>query len=199
MLEGADHLLFLTTLLLPAPLLVAGRRWRRGPGPLATVKKVVHVVTAFTVGHSVTLAASALGWVAVPSRPVEVLIAVSVAVSAAHAIRPLARRGEELIALGFGLVHGLAFAGILADLGLEGTTSVLALFGFNLGIELSQLAVTALVFPSLCVLSRTAAYPAIRVGAATLALVAALGWAVERLGGPANPLEPITDAAVAHP
>ena len=117
-----------------------------------------------------------------PSRPVEVLIAASVGVAAVHAVRPLAARGAAVIALGFGLVHGLAFAGILADLGLDGTTSVLSLLAFNVGIELAQLATVALVLPSLYVLSRTRAYPAVRTAAAGLALAAATGWGLDRLG-----------------
>ena len=198
-LQGADHLLFLLTLLLPAPLVAVAGRWRRGDGPLATAGRVVHVVTAFTLGHSLTLIAAALGWVSVPSRPVEVLIAVSVAVAAVHAMRPLAARGAARIALGFGFVHGLAFAGILADLGLDGTTSLLALLAFNVGIELAQLAAVALVLPSLYMLSRTRAYPVMRVTAAGLALVAATGWALDRLGVLDNPLTVVEEAAIANP
>ena len=198
-LEGADHLLFLLTLLLPAPLVAAAGRWRPAAGVRPTATKVVHVITAFTVGHSVTLMASALGWVTVPSRPVEVLIAVSVGISALHALRPLARRGEELIAVLFGLVHGLAFAGILADLGLDGSTSVLTLLAFNVGIELSQLLVTVLLFPSLWLLARTSWYPTVRLVGAGLALAAATGWALDRLGLVANPLAGVEDAAISHP
>lgn len=198
-LDGADHLLFLATLLLPAPLVVTAGRWQRGRGLGPTLRRVVHVVTAFTFGHSVTLIASALGWVSVPSRPVEVLIAVSIGISAVHAVRPLARRGEELIAGGFGLVHGLAFAGILADLGLRGTTSVLTLLAFNLGIELAQLATIALVFPSIHLLSGTRWYPAVRVGGALAAFAAAAGWAADRLELTANPLAGAETAATAHP
>lgn len=124
-LEGADHLLFLLTLLLVAPLAVAaGRRWVPGGTFRTSLRQVLGVVTAFTVGHSLTLIASALGWLSLPSAPVEVLVAVSVAVAAVHALRPLVHRGEVLIAGVFGLVHGLAFAGILADLGLSGGLSV---------------------------------------------------------------------------
>jgi hypothetical protein len=135
----------------------------------------------------------------VPSRPVEILIAASVGVAAVHAVRPLAARGAAVIALGFGLVHGLAFAGILTDLGLDGTTSLLALLAFNLGIELAQLATIALILPSLYVLSRTRAYPAVRIAAAGLALTAATGWAVDRLGVLANPLAAVEDLAIGHP
>jgi hypothetical protein len=198
-LEGADHLLFLSTLLLPAPLMIVAGRWRRSSDPLGTVRKVIHVVTSFTVGHSITLIASALGWISLPSRPVEVVIALSVAVSATHAIRPLAAHGEEMIAAGFGLVHGLAFAGILADLGLSGTNSLVALLAFNIGIELAQLATTAAVFPSLYLLSTTRCYTALRVGGASLALAAALGWALDRLTLATNPFTAIEDAVITHP
>lgn len=199
-LTGADHLLFLLALLLPAPLIAVQGRWRRGTGrwrdPLV---RVLHVVTAFTVGHSLTLIASALGWVSVPSAPVEVLIAASVGVAAMHAIRPLRAHGEDVIALLFGLVHGLAFAGILDGLGLDGSASLLALLSFNVGIELAGLATIALVLPSLLLLSRTRASTAVRIGGALFTLAAAAGWALERTVGVENPLGGIEAAAIGHP
>ncbi|MDE0775622.1 MAG: HupE/UreJ family protein [Nocardioides sp.] len=198
-LEGADHLLFLLALLLPAPLVVVAGRWRRRGEVGATARRVAAIVTSFTVGHSITLIASSLGWVSVPSALVEVLIAVSVGVAALHAIRPVVPHGEELIAGAFGLVHGLAFAGILTGLGLRSTTSLLALLAFNLGVELAQLTVTATVFPSLYLLARTHFYPAVRVGGAVLAILAALGWVVDRLGLAANPLSGVEDAVIARP
>jgi HupE / UreJ protein len=196
-LEGADHLLFLVTLLSVAPLVVQAGRWRPGDGARSTLRKVVGIVTAFTVGHSLTLLASALGWVSVPSAPVEVLIAASVAVSALHALRPLARRGEVPIAAGFGLVHGLAFAGIVADLGLDGSTSILALLAFNVGVELAQLVTVACIFPSLYLISRTPAYAAVRIVGASLALVAATACALDRLGMLANPFAAAEEAVIA--
>ncbi|WP_457075802.1 HupE/UreJ family protein [Modestobacter sp. SYSU DS0290] len=198
-LAGADHLLFLLTLLLIAPVVAVGGRWRRRDGVRPTLGAVLAVVTAFTVGHSLTLLASALGWVAAPSAPVEVLIAVSVGVAAVHALRPLARRGEVLVAGGFGLVHGLAFAGILTDLGLAGATSVPALLAFNVGVELAQLLTVALVFPSLYLLSRTRWYPQVRTVGALVALVAATTWALDRLGWSADPLAGAEETLVAHP
>lgn len=95
-LDGADHLAFLLTLLLVAPLVATDARWRRRDAALSTVRSVLGVVTAFTVGHSLTLIAAALGWLWLPGVPVEVLIAASVAVAAVHALRPLARRGEVI-------------------------------------------------------------------------------------------------------
>ncbi|MFJ5991555.1 HupE/UreJ family protein [Lentzea sp. NPDC092896] len=198
-LEGADHLLFLITLLLVAPVALVAGRWR-GRKPLApTARSLLGVVTAFTAGHSLTLIASALGWISLPGTPVEVLIAVSVAVAAVHALRPLARHGENVIAGAFGLVHGLAFAGILSGLGLDGTPSLLALLAFNVGVELAQLVTVALLFPSLYVLSGTRWYRAVRLGGASIALVAAAAWAIDRLGVLGNPLASGEEFLISHP
>jgi hypothetical protein len=197
--DGADHLLFLLVLLLPAPLVAVAGRWQAGASGWRTLRQILHVVTAFTLGHSVTLAASALDLITVPSRPVEILIAISVGVGAVHAIRPLIGHREALIAAIFGLVHGLAFAGILDDLGLSNSTAVGALFGFNIGIELAQLAAVALVFPSLYAASRTRWYPAVRIGGAGVALVAAAAWVADRTTLVSNPLQGIEDAAVDNP
>ncbi|MCU1369282.1 MAG: hypothetical protein JWO77_476 [Ilumatobacteraceae bacterium] len=198
-LDGADHLLFLLTLLLPAPLIVASGKWQRGPGLGWSVRKVIHVVTAFTIGHSLTLLATSLGWIRVPGRPVEVLIAASVAVSAVHAIRPLVRGGEPVIAGTFGLIHGMAFAGILADLGLSGRTSVVTLLAFNVGIELAQLLATACVFPSLYLMATRQSYTAVRVGGASLALAASGGWMLGRLGLVSSPFDGIEGTLIRHP
>jgi HupE / UreJ protein len=75
--EGTDHLLFLLTLLLPAPLLVSGSRWTGSAGARQSLLQILKIVTAFTLGHSLNLALATLGFVHVPSRPVEVLIAAS--------------------------------------------------------------------------------------------------------------------------
>jgi HupE / UreJ protein len=197
---GSDHLLFLIMLLLPAPLAARGTRWVRRPdlGPAAW--QVIHVVTAFAVGHSITLVLGALGWVHLPTRLVESGIALSVLVSAVHAIRPLVRRGEILIAGSFGLLHGLAFAALLTQLDLSRGGLVATLLGFNLGIELTQLLVVALVMPSLIVLSRTPSYAVLRPASAALGAVLAAGWLAQRSGAiPSNPLEPLGDLLVAHP
>ena len=202
---GSDHLLFLLMLLLPAPLVVRRRRWvgRADPGwngARRTTWRVVHVVSAFAVGHSVTLALGALGWVHLPERLVESGIALSVLVSAFHAITPLVRRGEVFIGLGFGLLHGMSFAALLGELHLSRGGLVTTLLGFNLGIELTQLLVVALVMPSLILLSTTIYYSAVRTAAAALGAVLAGGWLAQRSGLiPANPLEPLSDVLVEHP
>jgi hydrogenase/urease accessory protein HupE len=127
-LTGVDHLLFVLGLF----LLVGDRR------------RLLWTVSAFTLGHSVTLSLAALGVVHVPQRPIEVLIAASIFVIAVELARPrgerrLARRPWRL-AFAFGLLHGLGFAGALAQVGLPARDIPLALLSFNVGIELGQLA-----------------------------------------------------------
>ena len=160
----------------------------------------MHVVTAFAVGHSTTLVLGALGYVHVPARLVESLIAASVLVSAVHAVRPLVPGGEACIAVGFGLMHGLAFAALIGELGLGRSSLVADLLGFNLGIELAQLIVVALLMPSLLLLSRTRLYPAVRTGAAVAGGVFATAWLAQRttlIDG--DPLAAMSGVLVHHP
>ncbi len=197
---GADHLLFLIMLLLPAPLIARHRRWVRSDNLRRNCRRVVHVVTAFAIGHSITLALGALGYVSVPTRVVESLIAVSILVSGIHAIKPLVPGGEAWIAAGFGLMHGLAFAALLGDLGLRRGSLVADLLGFNLGIELTQLIVVALIMPSLMILSRTRIYPGVRIMVAGIGIVLAGAWLAERTTLISNnPFNQVTDGLVAHP
>lgn len=133
-LSGADHLLFVCGLFLLC----------RGVGPLA------RTVTAFTVGHSITLSLAALGYANLPSGPIEVLIAASVLALAVDLARDAAkptfmRRFPWPMALVFGLLHGLGFAGALREVGLPQGEIPMALFSFNVGIELGQLAFVAVL------------------------------------------------------
>jgi hypothetical protein len=196
--EGTDHLLFLLALLLPAPLLAFGARWT---GPV-TVKqglvRILKVVTAFTLGHSATLALAALGVVHVPSRPIEILIAISILVSAIHALRPIFPGREAAIAMFFGLIHGLAFATVLSEFQLGRWERITGILAFNLGIETMQLIVVAATMPSFVLLSRTSAYPLVRIGGALFAGLASLGWIVERLLGIHNSVDVIVDSVAHH-
>ena len=178
---GTDHLLFLLTLLLPAPLLACGTRWGQGATIRRSLLQILRIVTAFTLGHSLTLALAAFAVLSVPTRTVEVLIAVSILVSAIHALRPLFPGREALIAACFGLIHGLAFATALSDLGFGQWYRVVSVLGFNLGIEAMQLAVVAVTLPSLLLMSRTRAYPLLRIGGGLFAALASVSWIVERL------------------
>ena len=197
---GSDHLLFLVMLLLPAPAVALGRRWVPRAGLRPASLRVVHVVSAFAVGHSLTLALGATGLLHLPARLVESGIGLSVLVSAVHAVRPLVRGGEVVIAGSFGLLHGLAFAALVGQLGLSRSGLVVDLLGFNLGIEVAQLLVLALMMPSLWVLSRTCAYTPVRTTAAVLGVLLSAGWLGERTGLLArNPLEPVGVQVVDHP
>lgn len=196
--EGTDHLLFLLVLLLPAPLVVSQKRWGQFGGARYSLVRLLWIVTAFTIGHSITLLAGAIGWLRLPSQPVEILIAVSILVSAVHALRPLFPSREAWVAAGFGLVHGLAFANTLTDLKLDAGRMALSILGFNIGIELMQLAVIGLTIPWLILLSRTPAYVGVRITGAILAGVAALAWITERVLGSANSLTALVEQMAQH-
>lgn len=193
--EGTDHLLFLLALLLPAPLLAVRARWSGCAGIRQCLSHTGTVVSAFTVGHSATLAAGAMNLVHVPSRPIEVLIAASILVSAVHALRPIFPGREAIVAGCFGLVHGMAFATTLADLGLGRWERVAGIFGFNAGIEAMQLVVVAAALPSLILLSRTRLYTSIRTAGALFAGAAAAAWVLQRLWDVANPADAVVTAA----
>jgi hydrogenase/urease accessory protein HupE len=172
-LTGLDHLLFLLGLV----LLVRGRR------------ALLWTITAFTVGHSVTLSLAVLGIVRVPPAPVEALIAVTIFAVAVELTREYAgcegwmRRAPWLMAFVFGLLHGLGFAGALSQVGLPADEIPLALFAFNVGIEAGQLLFVALVLAARAALSALptrwielgARLPAYAIGSL------AVFWVIDRL------------------
>ena len=132
-LSGVDHLLFVAGLL----FLVGFRR------------KLIGTITAFTAAHSITLALSAFGLLTLRPPPVEATIAMSIVLVASEALRDketLARRWPALVSFLFGLVHGLGFAGALKNIGLPQSHLPLALLSFNVGVEIGQLLMVALVF-----------------------------------------------------
>ncbi len=196
--EGTDHLLFLLALLLPAPFLYRGGRWAEFGGIRQSWTRILAIVTAFTLGHSFTLALAASGIVHVPGRPIEVLIAISILVSAIHAARPLFPGREAFLAGSFGLIHGLAFASTLAELGLHRWERVAGIFAFNVGIEAMQLAVVLCTMPSLVLLSRTRFYTPFRLVGAAFAGTAALGWVVERTFSRDLAIDGVVDGLAKH-
>ena len=143
-LGGVDHLLFVTALL----LIVRGGR------------RIVATVTAFTVAHSLTLVAATLGWVHVPSPPVEAIIALSivfVAVEIVHGLQGragLTARAPWLVAFCFGLLHGFGFAGALAAVGLPENAIPMALLCFNVGVEIGQLLFVGILLAAIALLRR---------------------------------------------
>jgi hypothetical protein len=180
-LIGYDHILFLVSLLLPAVFLLGRRGWEPAAGFAPVFWDVLRIVTAFTLAHSITLSLAAMSVVTLPSRLVESTIALSVVLAALNNLWPVVAGRRWAVAFGFGLIHGFGFASVLADLGLPRDTLVLALVGFNLGVETGQLAIVSLFLPVAYALRRTAFYRRIIFtgGSALIALIAAV-WMAER-------------------
>jgi hypothetical protein len=178
---GFDHILFLLSLLLPAVLTRKDGRWEAVGAFAPAFWDVFKIVTAFTVAHSITLSLATLGVVTLPSRLVESAIALSVVAAALNNLRPVVYGRRWVVAFVFGLVHGFGFASVLMDLGLPQGALVLALVGFNLGVEVGQLALVAAFLPLAFLLRETMFYRRILVGvgSALIAVIAAL-WLVER-------------------
>ena len=195
---GYDHLLFLLALLLPAPMIARAGRWAE-PRPIReTVTQLLKIVTAFTIGHSLTLIGATLGGWHLAAAPVEIAIAVSVLVSAVHAIRPLVPGREHYVAIGFGLVHGLAFATLLHDVRAGTASTAVTLIGFNLGIETVQICIVTLVIPPLLVLSRAPIFAMLRTVLAALTAGAATAWILNRSFGLGDGLVAGVDEIVSH-
>jgi hypothetical protein len=165
-LSGPDHLLFLLALL----------AFARGFWP------IVKIVTGFTIAHSITLSLAALGLVEVPSRIVEPLIAATIIwVAVENLVFPGGARWRWLVAAMFGLVHGLGFASALTELGLPRDAMVRALVGFNVGVELGQLAFVAVVMPIVVWLAKPGRVAALPQALSVVVALAGAFWLVERL------------------
>ena len=187
LLIGLDHILFLLLLILPASLATRpGRRTdgtRTGLSFTSQLWQLAGIVTAFTVAHSITLALSAFGVVDLPIGWVELVIALSIIVAAINIYWPILGRKTWKLAFGFGLIHGFGFASVLGDLTAGITQMAVALAGFNLGVEMGQLALLAIAFPLLYLLGGLSLH---RRLVAPLAVASITGisliWVIERAG-----------------
>ncbi len=179
---GYDHILFLLSLLLPAVLLRTPHRWQGveafGPACLQVLK----IVTVFTLAHSITLWLAVMEYVTLPGRMVEVVIAFSIVLTALNNLFPVFPQKGWAMAFGFGLVHGFGFANVLLDLGLSDLTLAISLLGFNLGVELGQMAIVIAFLPVGFLLRNTAFYRwvVLRLGSVVIAVIAGL-WMYERV------------------
>lgn len=162
---GYDHILFVLCLL-PAARSLAG---------------IVEVATAFTLGHSITLGLATIGAVQLPGRWVESAIAASIVFVAAQNIFNKDPKHRTIVTLLFGLVHGFGFAGILQEMELSRESLLSSLLFFNVGVEIGQIIIIALVFPLMTLLRRYRTYP--RAVSAGSAAVIAIGmfWLIERV------------------
>ncbi len=164
--EGLDHILFLMALIL-------------GGG---TLLQLIGIASGFTLGHSITLAISAIGVARPPPSVIEPLVALSIAFVAVEAMTGLWKKHRWKIATFFGLVHGFAFANALAGLELSTGQMVKALFGFNLGVELGQLILMVVLVPLVLLAHRNKRLaPYIIKGLAALIGLAGIYWFVERV------------------
>jgi hydrogenase/urease accessory protein HupE len=172
-LAGVDHLLFVLAL-----MLLIRDRWM-----------LLTTITAFTLAHSITLAGAALGYLSLPQKPVEAVIALSIAFVASELARatPGRRRTSEtypwLVAFVFGLLHGFGFAGALKEIGLPQTDVPLALLTFNLGVEAGQLLFVAAVLVAIRAATALVSVPLMpaRMAASYLIGTMAMLWLVTRI------------------
>lgn len=183
---GYDHVLFLLCLLLPAVLqrqhTANSGRWIARENVTSALLTVIWIATAFTVAHSLTLGLAAFGVVRIPASVIEPLIALTILFAALNNVWPVVTRRLAAVAFAFGLVHGFGFAEVLAPLSLPRSDLALALLGFNLGVELGQIAIVAGAFLVLATLRRWQGYARwiLALGSALIANIATL-WFVERV------------------
>ncbi|MCK0154753.1 HupE/UreJ family protein [Alcanivorax sp. S6407] len=181
-LIGYDHILFLLTLLFPAVLVWRTGGWQPAPSMTMALGQTLSIVTAFTLTHSLTLALATLGIISLPSWLVESAIAATVAIGAVANLLPRFFPRRWVMAFVFGLIHGLGFASVLADLGLTSSGIFLPLLGFNIGVELGQVAIVMVFVPIAYLMRQTHFYQRIFVPAGSLSIMVLAGvWLVERL------------------
>lgn len=183
---GIDHIVFLLSLLVLAPLVPSRQRvtnWQAATQPRPVVMDVLAVVTAFTVAHSITLGLTITGWLTPPADLVEPAIALSVVLAALNNLLGFSALKRWRLAFVFGLVHGFGFASVLLDLGLPVSSLLAALGGFNVGVELGQLAIVCAFLPVAWWLRRTPFYKWVVVTGGSLAVVIlGLYWTLDRVG-----------------
>jgi hypothetical protein len=179
---GYDHILFLLSLLLPAVLVRRNNHWHAVQSFRPACMAVLKIVTVFTLAHSITLWLAVMDYVTLPGRLVEATIALSIIITALNNLYPVLPLAGWAIAFVFGLVHGFGFANVLLDLGLSSLTLGVALLGFNVGVELGQIAIVLVFLPLAFLLRETAFYRWVvfRFGSVLVAIVGGI-WLVERV------------------
>ena len=156
---GPDHLLFLLTLLLPGLMLLhrsTGTTDTDNNGTKTAAWFALKVITAFTLAHSITLLASVLDVISLPSRWIESAIALSIMISAALNLQTRIQWSQWKLAFIFGLIHGMGFANGLRELGLSQTYFIETVLAFNVGVELGQIAAVVAVGIPIILLARQA-------------------------------------------
>jgi hypothetical protein len=178
---GFDHILFLLSLLLPSVLVWRDRQWQPADRLTSASLEVLKIISAFTLAHSVTLTLATLQIIALPSRWVESAIALSVVFAALNNVYPVILARRWVVAFGFGLIHGFGFASALSDLNLPSALLLLALVGFNVGVEVGQLAIVVAFMPLAYFIRRSWLYRyLVLMGGSVMVAVLATVWLAER-------------------
>lgn len=179
--EGIDHILFLLALLLPAVVYRKEKHWQATESFYPAFIYTVKIVTVFTIAHTITLSAATLGLLSLSSRIVESIIAISIAIAALDILYPVFRGKIWSVVFIFGLFHGFGFASVLGDYAIPQSYLTWSLLAFNLGVEVGQVAIVAVVFPIFYLLRQYWFYPKLilRFGAVALIMVS-LYWFIER-------------------
>jgi hypothetical protein len=181
---GLDHILFLLALMLPTVLVHNDGAWKPVESFPKAFWNLLKIVTVFTIAHSVSLVLAALGFIELPSRLVESVIALSIILVAFNNIFGKVRHGSLLVILGLGLFHGLGFASVLGHLPFRMIDLLRVVIGFNIGVELGQIAIVAALFPVLFLLRRSWSYePFVLRGVSAVLTVIAGWWFVQRALG----------------
>jgi len=179
---GLDHILFVLTLLLHfvnKPI----KPLSNDAKPISPVKlkSMIWLITGFTIAHSITLTLTSLGWISIPSKWAEVGIAISVAYSALNVMTHWVKQ-LMLMTVAFGLLHGLGFAGALTELGLSKSHQLTSIIGFNLGVEIGQVAIILAAIPFLWLLNKKEKVRKISVPLISVAILAlGLMWVWQRV------------------
>lgn len=177
---GIDHILFLVATLLTVNLVREHKQWQKEPSTSRILKHTVILVSAFTLAHSITLTATALNFIALDSRLVELGIAISVLLTALNNIYPLIVR-LGIITFAFGLLHGMGFASVFADLNAQSNNLVLSVAAFNIGVEVGQLAIVAVLLPLLLWLRHFAFYAKTLMPLlSSIIAIIAINWTIQR-------------------
>ncbi len=181
---GPDHVCFVLALLLVVVLVRGEDRSWRVRTPLAALRSTATIVTAFTIAHSLSLIAASLGWIHLPIRLVESVIAASILYTAVENVIKPDVRWRFALTFAFGLIHGLGFASVLEEL-LPPNHVIVPLLSFNVGVELGQLTIVAVALPVFWGLARLGGADRYRrivlpVAAVPLALIS-IKWLIERV------------------
>jgi hypothetical protein len=181
-LIGYDHIAFVLLLLLPSVMRPVDGKWQGASGLSQVARDMVTIITAFTIAHSITLALAVTGTVKLPVRPIEIAIAASIAVAGVVNLVPRLSKLRLPLAFGFGLVHGFGFANALSEIDAAGSSLLPLLAGFNVGVELAQLAIVAVVLPAIYTMRATRWYAGAVLPLGSCALgMAGVVWLVQRV------------------